>query len=316
MLIALALAAFAVAGCGGGDGDAAGDKSAQELLQATFDDESSTISSGVLTVAAEIDGVDGVDALELSGPFESADGEGALPRFAFTLSVEGGGSTFEVGATSTGDEGFLCFQGADFAVPDELFEQFVSGYDEQRREAEDEVADRPALATLGIEPLRWVTDPERAGEADVGGVETVRVTAGVDVPKLLADVRKAADRAGEAAGRELTAGDVEQLAESVRSASVEVFTGKDDLRLRRLVVDLRLASGRAKLTLEIAGLDEPQKIEAPAEPKPLEDLVALLGAATGQGGATQGGADGREYLECIQQAGDDLAKAQDCAELL
>src|SRR5688572_1406894 len=103
LLVVLIAAALALAGCGGGDGAAADDKSAQELLQATFGDENATISSGVLTVAAELDGFDGVEALRLSGPFESADGEGALPRFAFTLSVDGGGSTFEAGATSTGD---------------------------------------------------------------------------------------------------------------------------------------------------------------------------------------------------------------------
>lgn len=327
LITAVALGALTLAGCGG-SGESAADKSAQEILQSTFGDENAKVSSGRLTLAADLadlEGAEGLDTIKLSGPFQSATGDGDLPKFAFTLTIKGGGSSFDAGATSTGDKGFLRFQGSDYAVPAALFQQFVSGYNDQKKQAEGESADQPTLKALGIEPLNWLTDPKKAGEAEVGGVETVQITAGVAVPKLLEDLQKAADRANEAAGQQLTPQDIEQLTKSIKSATVDVFTGKDDERLRRMVVDLQLASGNAKLTLEIADLDVPQKIEAPAETKPLEDLLALFQGATGQGGVTapdSGGAssgaggDSQQYLECIQEAGQDLEQAQACAKFL
>lgn len=312
LLVAVLLGALALAGCGGGD-DETDDRSAQQILESTFGSENAKVDSGRLTLAAELEGVEGLDAIKLSGPFESATGDGDLPKFAFTLTIEAAGSTFDAGAISTGDQGFLRFQGTDYAVPEALFQQFVDGYNEQREQAEGESENQPTLQALGIEPLNWLTDPKKAGEADVGGVETVRITAGVAVPKLLEDLQKAADRANEAAGEQLTPQDTEQLTKSVRSATVEIYAGKEDERLRRMVVDLQLESGSAKLTLEIAELDEPQEIEAPAETKPLEELLALFQAATGQGAA---GGESQQYLDCIQEAGEDIERVQACAKFL
>ena len=75
-----------------------------------------------------------------------------------------------------------------------------------------------SLATLGLDPRKWLIDPQNAGEAQVGDTDTIKITAGIDVNKLLEDANSAlaaasalgaprpadpreADRGAEAAGR-------------------------------------------------------------------------------------------------------------------
>jgi hypothetical protein len=334
VFLAALVAVLAVAGCGGGGASDTEDQSASAILQKTFGSDA-TIHSGRLTLGLDADvregvqGVSGPVKVRLTGPFESSDDAGKLPKFAFTLSVSGSGQDINAGATSTGDKGFLMFQGTDYAVPDAMFEQFEQGYAEAQKQSKKDTKDHPTLKALGIDPLAWVTDPKKAGEAEVGGAETVHITAGIDVPRLLDDVRKTLARAGSAsAATGLSDTDVETFRKSVKSAKVDVFTGKDDARLRKLVVDLRLESGKVAFTLELADLDEEQDIQAPTDAKPIQDLVAQFQAATGAGtgaggsgsgsgsaGSATGGAN-QKYLECVQAAGQDLAKVQACAKYL
>ena len=120
-----------------------------------------------------------------------------------------------------------------------------------------------------------------------------------------------------------------------------MWTGKTDHALRRIRVDvkfdvpekLRAAGSKAEkgtitLALTIAGLNEPQAIGAPANPKPIGDLTAALqqvlaqaqGQGQAQGGSTSGSGSASssqpKYDACVQAAGSDIAKAQRCAPLL
>jgi hypothetical protein len=332
LLVAAVACALAAAGCGGGGGGGIADESATQILQDTFRSQGK-IDSGRLTLAvnADLKGVQGVKgpvALKLSGPFQSAGQDGKLPKFAFTLTVDSDGQTTQAGATSTGDKGFLSFQGNAYAVPDQLFRQFEQGYADAQKQAQSQSKDQPTLQALGIDPLRWVTDPKKAGEAQVGGTDTVHVTAGVDVTRLMADVQKALSRAGSVSqgAQQLSQADVERFRKSVKSAKVDVFTGKDDKRLRKFDVALQLTSGTLGFTLQLADLDQAQSIEAPRDAKPIQDLVAQFQAATGLGaagsaaggsnGAAASGAANERYLRCLQDAGQDLTKVQACAKYL
>lgn len=313
LVAALLLAAFAVAGCGGGGSDGpAADAPPAELLKATFSGDTS-IQSGVLTLAldADVQGVAEPVALKLNGPFQSSGSTTELPKFAFELSVTTRGATQTIGATSTGDKGFLSYQGTDYAVPDDLFRQFADGYRKSARDR-DQKGQAPSLQSLGIDPLRWLTDPRKAGEADVGGTQTVHLTAGIDVPKLLADVRTAAGKVGSASGQaQLSAADVDALAKSVKSAKVDLYTGADDHKLRKFVLDLQLTTGHVKLTLQFDQLNQPQDITAPADAKSITGLLSALGAAA----PSSSGASSQRYLECVQAAGNDIAQLQACAKL-
>jgi len=333
LLVALLLAALAVAGCGGG-GDGGGDAasaSPAELLNATFGGDTQ-IRSGKLTLAldADVQAVARPVAFQLSGPFQSSESKTALPKFSFELAVTSDGATQRIGATSTGDKGFLSYNGVDYAVPDDLFRQFADGYRRSAQESGKQAA-TPSLKSLGIDPLQWLTDPRKAGEADVGGTKTVHLTAGIDVPKLLGDVRTAAGKVGSASGQaqQLSQADVQALAKSVKSAKVDIYTGADDEKLRKFVLDLQLTTGHVKLTLQFDDLNEPQDITAPADAKSITGLLSALGAGSTPGSGagatppsatspstTTPGAPNQRYLDCVQAAGNDIAKAQDCARYL
>ena len=57
-----------------------------------------------------------------------------------------------------------------------------------------------SFKSLGVDPQRWLRDPEYVGKEDVGGTETLHIRAGIDVPLLLEDVNKILGRAEDIQG--------------------------------------------------------------------------------------------------------------------
>jgi hypothetical protein len=332
-----------VVGCGGGGGDQASSATpVDQLLRQTFSGEH-PVSSGKLDVSLRVDApgssqVQGPIALRLAGPFETQ-GKGKLPKFKLDASVQGAGQDVAAGVTSTGDQGFVRFQGTDYALSDSVFRQFKAGFEQAQAQAKDKQGQ--SLASLGIDPRRWLTDPRNAGEAKVGDADTIRITGGVDVPKLLDDVNtllaKAQALSGSAGTRvpqKLTDRQKQEAAKAVKRLDVEIYTGKADSILRRLVVDLAArapqggsAAGRSanvKLDLQLLDVNQGQDIAAPSNAKPLDELLKGLGGlGLGSGSASGGGSSGgastgdlQKYSQCIADAGQDAAKARRCADLL
>jgi hypothetical protein len=353
-LLALLLAATAGLSACGGDDDTSG-ASADELLKATFGEEAE-VRSGDLTAALRLDAkglasIQGPIELKLNGPFESR-GDGKLPELDLTIALSGGGTSFAAGAVTTGEKAWLRLQGTDYEVDDATFEEFRKGYEASAGKEDDESG--PSFSALGIDPLKWLRDAKVAGEETVGGAETHRITAGVDVGAFLEDVSTLLGKAGQLG--QATQGVPTQLTEqqrkdieaSVKGATLEVWTGKEDTTLRRvrLVVDIAvpeaareraggLSSGTLSFDLTIAELNEPQEVSEPEDARPLADLRNLIGG--GATGATlapatpapaapapaapapsQGGeaAGSTEYLDCVAAAGSDVAKIQQCADLV
>lgn len=157
--------------------------------------------------------------------------------------------------------------------------------------------------------------------------------------------------AGTPLPKQLTPDQRQRFAQAVHKATVDVYTGKSDHALRKLAVRVtaglppRSAGGLTSLDIGfsalIANRNQPQRISAPANAQPIgalkQRLAGLLSAATGQGGGgtpgagggsgagspgagsaggKSGGAPSSRYAQCIQQAGNDIAKAQKCAALL
>src|SRR6185436_17596771 len=107
--------------------------------------------------------------------------------------------------------------------------------------------------------------------------------------------------------------------------SVEIYTGKDDTTLRRMVVDMDVAadqngqktSGTLGLDFQLLDLNEDQSIEAPSGAKPFNDLLGQLGglglggagsSGSGSSGSGAGGAsaeDLKKYSDCVSAAGSD-----------
>lgn len=317
--------------CGGGD------DSVDSLLKQTFSPDKS-VKSGRLNAQldADVQGIQGLTGpvrLRLSGPFESV-GKGQMPRFDFTLSLSASGQSFNAGGVSTGDKGYVRFQNQAYEVSDALFKTFKDRYLQAARQSAQKKDSTPSLGSLGIDPRRWLRDAKKAGEEKVGGVDTIHITAGIDVARLLDDVNRVLNRASTASGskqvpQRLTAAQRKTIQDAVDTATVDVFTGKDDKLLRRLDVSVKLKpsgsvkGGTIRFQLELDALNKDQTITAPANTKPLDDLIGQQGGGTGTTtptpttpttpAAPSGGSS--DYLQCLNKAGDDLAAVQKCADL-
>jgi hypothetical protein len=96
---------------------------------------------------------------------------------------------------------------------------------------------------------------------------------------------------------------ITELAKSIKSAHVDVYTGQGDHLLRRLEVSATvsgtpqtqailggLSTADVKLLLEFSDLNKPQTIAAPSNPQPpsqlLPALQQLIGLLQGVGGSS------------------------------
>jgi hypothetical protein len=349
LLPLLAALALVVAACGGGDSDdgASPTTDVNELLTQTFTG-SKEVKSGILDLTMKLEAkgggsqLDGPVSIRLAGPFQAEDG-GKLPKFKLDAAFEGAGQSIQAGATSTGDKGFLSFQGTDYAVDNQVFQQFKAGFEQAQKQGAD--GGQQSFASLGMDPRKWLTSPRNEGEAKVGDDDTIKITGGIDVARLLDDVNNALEQASSlglgSSGQvpeKLTERQKRQVTKAVKDPRVEIYTGKDDKIMRRMVVNLGVDDKASKTTgtvlfdVSIQDLNEDQDIAEPADAKPFGDLLGQLGGL-GLGGSGAGGSSGsggaaappsgagssedlEKFSKCLTEAGEDAAKARKCADLL
>ena len=184
--------------------------------------------------------------------------------------------------TSTGDKGFVSFQGTDYVLDDNTFRQFKAGYEQAQKQSQQDQG--TSFATLGVDPRKWLTDPQNAGEAKVGDTDTIKITGGVDVAKLLDDVNAALEKASslgvsgaQGVPEKLTEQQRQQVLDAVKDPKVEIYTGKDDKILRRMVVNMGIdaqgTSGTVIFDVSITDLNEDQDIAEPQDAKPFTELL-------------------------------------------
>ena len=341
LLLVAALSLGLLAGCGGDDKgkEASSSTDVNELLKDTFSGDE-TIKSGKLDLNATVNAAGQQFTVKLSGPFQSG-GDGKLPQADLDATATFAGQTLELGLTGTEDQAFVRYGKTEYEIPGAVYQQIQAQYEQQAKQGNSESA---SLASLGIDPTKWLTNAKNAGEAKVGDTDTIKITGDVDVPKLLDDVNTALGKlrsvgAGGAAGLpdQLSEQDKQQAEDAIKDVSVEIYTGADDRIMRRMVVGLKLDvptdNGNqaldVKLDMQFTDVNEDQDIEAPDNAKPFSELASKLqelgiglnglgGAATGGGssggGATQQSLD--DYAKCIQDAAGDSAKERKCSEAL
>ncbi len=354
-LLFLGVVALLFTACGGDDGgggaegkEASASTDVNTLLEQTFTG-SKEVKSGNLKLAMSIkaqggdaEELEGPVNLSLEGPFQ-AQGKGKLPKFKLDASFEGAGQKLSAGATSTGEKGYVSFQGTDYVLEDQIFQQFRAGFEEAQKQGGGE--ENQSFASLGMDPRKWLTGAKNAGDAKVGDEDTIKITGGVDMAKLLDDVNTALGKASSlglgATGEvpeKLTADQRKQVLDAVKDPKVEIYTGKDDSILRRLVVDLGIeeassgTTGTIAFDVSIENLNEDQEIAEPSDAKPFNELLGQLGGlgalsggsgASGSGSSDDGGAaaggsteDLEAYSKCLTDAGSDVDAARKCADLL
>ncbi len=306
-LLALGLLALALGGCGSG-----GSASAQALLGETFQSKQPIESGRIHLALALTSNASSASAahskllgVSLSGPFQGQ-GAGHLPQFSLQLALGAGAHTLQAGATATASDLYIELAGSWFVAPPGTAQQLAQSYAATTR-ASSSAQSRATFAGLGIEPGDWIADPEIV--ASDTNSETTHISGRLDVARFLADAQKLSGAsgalglgAGAAAGSALpSSGGLAALAGALRSARVDIYTGTSDHQLQRLELSAQVAatpqarstlgvSSGATLTLDLqfADLNEPQAIHAPANPRPISELVPALqrlGSALGATGA-------------------------------
>jgi hypothetical protein len=356
VLIAL-IAALVLTACGGGNASSSSGSDATALIKETFG-ANHPIRSGLLDANLDVD-LQGLPrfqqpiSLHLSGPFQTNGGK-TLPDFALELDLNGGSRPVTVGATFAQQSGFLTVEGRAFTLGPQIYDSFKQGYVKAKADAAAK-GGTSSLSALGISPLRWLRAPRTQGTEDIGGTQSDHVTAEIDVPRLLEDLstllgkaRGVAQAGGAATGTtvptQLTASQRDLIARSVKSATIDVWSGHGDHTLRKVALDVRIAvpqelqaragglrSGSIALQVTLARLNEHQTIHQPTGARPIGELRAALqqlgllgtssastttnGSTTTPAPAPASGPQG-DYAKCLNQAGNDLAKVQTCAGLL
>lgn len=259
-LLAVALAcaaALAAAACGSGSG---GDDLTEGLTPAEVLERSAEEAAALdsFRIALEAEGAlepapdaDLPGAVLLRGPLDlSGEGPVAPPdRASIDVRVSVSGLPLQVNVTRVGDAVYLGALGQDFRLT-------VSP---EQVALLDLGALYPALA-------RWVAEPERAGEEEVGGAPTVRIRGAIDPGRAEAELAPL-------------------LGDGLRpTGSVEVWVGTGDLLPRRVRLAARgegrgVREARVDLTATLSDFGADVTIEAPAGARRLdpEQLGALIG---------------------------------------
>jgi hypothetical protein len=145
------------------------------------------------------------------------------------------------------------------------------------------------LRKAGLEELRiddWIRDPKSSDGGDVGGADTDKIEADLDVVAAVNDLIEVTGSFGGPDLDSIEGPEAEQLRSAVRDAKLEVWTGDDDRLPRRLRIEadfdpelpeeleeLARAAG-SKVTFELA-IDDPNKpveVEPPEDPRPASEF--------------------------------------------
>jgi hypothetical protein len=363
-VLAVAIGALTLAACGGGkksnssSSSGSSGNSATSLIDDTFSGKHS-VKSGKVTLELLLNlqggsgtGLSGPISLKLGGPFASQ-GAKKLPKFAFTLSAGAGGQTFNAGLATDAKSAVVTFQGTNYSIPANIFSQFTQGFNQAQSQASKSSGSTPGLKDLGIDPLKLITNPKIVGDEDVAGAPTTHVSAPINVNGIVDAVNTLLGKAGslgvpqtQGVPTKLTDAQKQQITKAIKSATIDVWTGKDDHTFRKLQLKTLVNTGATgassvksadvTLTVQLEDINQPQTITLPTNTKPITDLTSQLGglgsALGGLGGSSSGsgsspgsGSTGgggaatknlQKYETCIQKAGTDLSKAQLCAKLL
>lgn len=210
---------------------------------------------------------------ELAGPFRLPR-PGELPVAKIDYTQTAGDQRETVTLISTGERAFVTVDGTTYELPASAAEQLRAG---------------ESGGGSGLEELRiddWIRDPKSSDGGDVGGTDTDKIEAGLDVVAAANDLIELARGFGGPDLGTIDGAEAEQLRDAVRDATLAVWTGDEDRLLRRLRIEadfdpqlpegleeLARAAG-SKVTFELA-IDDPNapvEVHAPKDARPASEL--------------------------------------------
>ncbi len=309
LLLAALLVALMLSACGGsdsGDGGGGGDKPAAgdkaqdrkdiaRLIKQGFGPNEQA-RSGKLdgTIDLEVKGVPrykGPIELTASGSFELAKGA-EVPDFRMDVGLVLNDHAIGGELVVLDGDAFIQLGNTGYKLPDAIAAKI---------QAPAAALDNGLAKTAGmffIRPDRWERNGRIVGDEDVAGVQTEHATADIRPGRFFEDVARLVRlltslRVTEAVGlpQAVTPAQRAALVRSVKSATGDVYLGKEDHVLRkahlegRLVVakkDRKILGGMTSATLvadvNITDVAKPQEIEGPPRLGVYDDLQLALDA--------------------------------------
>ena len=337
--VLLLVTALCVVACGGSSSG----EDVESLLDKSFKQR---VGSADLKLEAELElnGLKGLNdpiRLRASGPYRTVAGK--IPAADLALQIGVAGQKIDTGFLSTGDRAFVRFQDVYYEQPKAAVRRANQGIAAQGKKA------RGSLRALGLDPRRWLEDAEQKDDEEVAGVKTEHVSGKLDIGRVVADLNDFVKRSGGAIGgatgqpapQPLSGDDIDRIKEVVKNPDFDVYVGKEDGIIRRISGRLEfdvpeesrkslagLEGGSLSFSFEFTKVNGDQRIEAPANARPLSDLTNSLGAGAlgglsggaGSGTSTTPGASSdaqKKYNECLDAADPGNTDAiQRCSELL
>jgi hypothetical protein len=283
------------------------EEEATQLLDRAFQEPIGS-ADVALDATAQVDGVQQLEQpirVQVRGPYRSG-GNRRMPKVDLAVNFSASGQSLSGGLVSTGRNAYVELMGRGYEVGRQTVaranRQIAAGAGRQRR-----------LSDLGVDPRRWLEDPEIEGDEEVAGTSTTHVNAGLDVGRMLEDLNTLGQRtSGEVGGpapRQLSAEQRERIERRVQDPELDVFVGKADNKVRRLatVVELEVpeedrqeaggpGNGKVSFSIEFSNVGSPKPITPPRRARPIRELstqlLQLMGGAAGAGGAPGAGAPG------------------------
>jgi len=326
------LCAAALGACGGAD---EGESAAEKAIAQTFSSSASSIERGKVNARLQLDpegllAIGGPIVLKITGPFSAAGG--ALPQLDLAFAATLAGEQYDGAIISTGKKGFLKLDDRTYSIDDGFVSELRGGAQKARKSGLKD--------SLGIDPSAWIRNPQTKGDEPVGGVETERIGGDVEVSKLLDDIATLLDKLGGSSstsgGGFLTPKLRKQIADAVKSAKVDVWTGAQDKILRQIAVAIQfefpsdakppiagLEAGKINIRLRLNDVNgAPVKVSEPKNARPLSKLTGgglqtfLEGLGASLTGSAKGGIGGPPFLGCLTRANGRSAEIVRCVSKL
>ena len=270
------LAAAVLTACGSEDEQPSAD-AGQLLSQALR----TPVESGKVNLTAElqVDGLPGFgDGIEIraNGPFTKTEAD-------LDVSVGGLGPGLAGGFTITKDNAYVTVGGRAYELGEEALAQIKREFEEDTGQDIDS-----SFADLGIDVAGWIEDPRVEGEEEVSGTTVIKITGTLDAAQVLEDLEGPFGMAREPMS--LSDEDREQLAGFAEDARLDVYVHEASHTIRRVTFDVEFEvpedargrmggaeGGAATVDLTFTDLGQPQRIEAPENARPLDDLLQQFG---------------------------------------
>jgi hypothetical protein len=260
LAVLLVLAVVLASGCSHG----AGGQSAQEVLAETSQNLGE-VKSGDLGLNLLFSAKGGDRAgFDLEGPFQL--NPGRLPDAQLDYTQIAGTRTTTQTFIMKAGKAYVKMGGTTYELPDTTVGQIGSS-----------LGNSGGLATIDLS--NWVRDPQLSEGGQVGGTDTDKVSGRLNVATVVSGlVAIASQFGGTTPLTPLSGASAEQVESAVRSATIDVYTGKDDRLLRKLDVSIDFAPAATKVkdlvgasvrfTLAISNPNEPVTVETPTNAQP------------------------------------------------